>query len=115
MQLCVCTSEADCGLRDSCVSDVEALVSSREVKRELMIAVCVIWRRRSAWPLSELQSDRQDVAEVDGLIHLTVDSLQRTALKGSHAAFRVGCAFLCPAAGYGRTKYMSNSGLYVGT
>lgn len=94
---------------------MEAIVSSGEVPRELIIAVCVIRRRRSAWPLSELQSDSQDVAEVDGLLHLTVDSLQRTALKGSHAAFRVSCAFLCPAAGYGRTKYMSNSGLYVGT
>lgn len=93
---------------------MEAFVSSREVQRELIIAVCVIWRRRSTWLLSELQSDSQDVAE-DRLIHLTVDSLQRTSLKGSHAAFRVGCAFLCPAAGYGRANYMSNSGLYVGT
>lgn len=86
---------------------MEALVSSREVQRELIIAVCVIWRRWSAWSLSELLSDSQDIAEVDRLIHLTVDSLQRTSLKGSHAAFRVGCAFLCPVAGYGRTKYMT--------
>lgn len=76
-----------------------------------MIALCVIWRRRSSCSISELHSDSQDVAEVDALTHLTADSLQRTSLKGSHAAFRVGCAFLCPPAGYGKTKYKSNSGL----
>lgn len=51
------------------------------------------------------------VADVEALIHLTADSLQRTSLKGSHAAFRVGCALLCPPAGYGKTKYKRSSGL----
>lgn len=82
-----------------------------EEQKELMITVWDIWRGKSVCSLSVLWSDSQDVAEVEALIHLTADSLQRTSLKGSHAAFRVGCALLCPPAGYGKIKYKRSSGL----
>lgn len=86
----------DSELQHSCDCDVDALGSSGEEPKELMITVCDIWRSQSLCSFSGLWSDSQDTAEV---IHLTVDSLQGTSLKGSHAAFRVGSALLCPTAG----------------
>lgn len=57
----------DSELQHSCDSDVDTLVSSGEEQKELMITVCVIWRRLSLCSLSDLWSDKQDVAEVEGV------------------------------------------------
>lgn len=57
----------DSELQHSCDSDVDALVRSGEEQKELMITVCDIWRRLSLCSLSDLWSDKQDVAEVEGV------------------------------------------------
>lgn len=54
----------DSELQHSCYSDVDALVSSGEEQKELMITACDIWRHQSLRSLSDMWSDSQDVAEV---------------------------------------------------